>query len=84
MKIADLRQEYLRAALTEKDVDPDPLQQFQRWLARGEGDALAAALARLRGDDPATVIRRTYVRLLMLGARAHHPRAPDQTIRRSR
>ena len=32
MKIADLRQEYLRAALTEKDVDPDPLQQFQRWL----------------------------------------------------
>ena len=32
MKIADLRQEYLRAALTENDVDPDPLQQFERWL----------------------------------------------------
>ena len=30
--IADLRREYQRAALTEADVDPDPLRQFQSWL----------------------------------------------------
>jgi hypothetical protein len=54
-------------------------QRFQRQLARGEGDALAAALARLRGDDPATVIRRVYVRLLLRGEQMHHPRSPDQT-----
>ena len=32
MNIADLRREYHRASLTEADVDPDPLRQFQRWL----------------------------------------------------
>lgn len=42
-------------------------------------DPLAAALARLRGDDPATAIRRMYVRLLMRGARMGHARAAGQT-----
>jgi pyridoxamine 5'-phosphate oxidase len=32
VNIADLRREYRRASLTEADVDPDPLRQFQRWL----------------------------------------------------
>ncbi len=32
VNIADLRREYQRASLTEADVDPDPLRQFQRWL----------------------------------------------------
>jgi pyridoxamine 5'-phosphate oxidase len=32
VNIADLRREYQRASLTETDVDPDPLRQFQRWL----------------------------------------------------
>ena len=32
MNIADLRREYRGASLTEADVDPDPLRQFQRWL----------------------------------------------------
>jgi hypothetical protein len=54
-------------------------QQFQRRLARDEPDALAAALARLRGEDPATVIRRAYVRLLMRGAGAGRTRTPEQT-----
>lgn len=40
MKIADLRQEYMRAGLSEADVDRDPLRQFERWFA----DALAAKL----------------------------------------
>jgi pyridoxamine 5'-phosphate oxidase len=40
MKIADLRQEYMRAGLAEADAHADPLVQFQRWF----GDALAAQL----------------------------------------
>jgi pyridoxamine 5'-phosphate oxidase len=30
--LAELRREYHREALTEADVDPDPLRQFERWL----------------------------------------------------
>lgn len=33
LDIANLRREYLRATLTEAEVDPDPLRQFDRWLA---------------------------------------------------
>ncbi|HEY5900420.1 MAG TPA: pyridoxamine 5'-phosphate oxidase [Burkholderiales bacterium] len=40
MKIADLRQEYMRAGLSEADADRDPLRQFERWFA----DALEAKL----------------------------------------
>jgi len=32
MSIADLRREYSRARLDERDVDPDPLAQFRRWF----------------------------------------------------
>jgi pyridoxamine 5'-phosphate oxidase len=38
--LADLRREYHREALTEADVDPDPLRQLERWLQ----DAIRAAL----------------------------------------
>ena len=31
--IADLRREYARATLSESDVDPDPVRQFERWFA---------------------------------------------------
>jgi len=40
MKLADLRQEYMRAGLAEADADADPFRQFQRWF----DDALAAKL----------------------------------------
>jgi len=40
MKLADLRQEYMRAGLSETDADRDPIRQFQRWF----DDALAAKL----------------------------------------
>jgi len=40
MKIAELRQEYMRAGLDEAHADPDPLRQFERWLA----DAVHAKL----------------------------------------
>ncbi len=33
VNIADIRREYHRATLTETDVDPDPMRQFERWLS---------------------------------------------------
>jgi pyridoxamine 5'-phosphate oxidase len=49
--IADLRREYHHAALTESDVDPDPLQQFDRWLK----EAIAAELPEPTAMTLATV-----------------------------
>jgi pyridoxamine 5'-phosphate oxidase len=40
MKLADLRQEYMRAGLNETDADRDPFRQFERWF----DDALRAKL----------------------------------------
>ena len=40
MKIADLREEYIRAGLSEAGADSDPFRQFERWFE----DALRARL----------------------------------------
>ena len=40
MRIADIRQEYMRAGLVEKDADADPIKQFERWFQ----DAVKAEL----------------------------------------
>ena len=40
MNIADMRQEYMRAGLSEAQADADPLRQFERWFE----DALRAKL----------------------------------------
>ncbi|TMH64548.1 MAG: pyridoxamine 5'-phosphate oxidase, partial [Betaproteobacteria bacterium] len=40
MNIADLRQEYMRAGLSEARAERDPLRQFERWF----DDALRARL----------------------------------------
>ena len=40
MNIADLRQEYMRAGLSEAQADADPMRQFERWFE----DALRAKL----------------------------------------
>lgn len=40
MRIADIRQEYMRAGLLEKDAAADPFEQFDRWFH----DALKADL----------------------------------------
>jgi pyridoxamine 5'-phosphate oxidase len=40
MKLADLRQEYMRAGLSETAADRDPFRQFERWF----DDALRAGL----------------------------------------
>lgn len=51
MNIADLRQEYMRAGLSEADAHPDPIAQFERWFA----DALAADLPLANAMTLATV-----------------------------
>src|SRR3954469_9782699 len=40
MNIGSLRQEYMRAGLSESDADRDPMRQFERWFE----DALRAEL----------------------------------------
>ena len=44
-------------------------------------EGLRGALARLRGDDPISRIRRSYIRLLLAGEAREHPRAAPQTPR---
>ena len=51
MNIPDLRREYQRAALSETEVDPDPMRQFDRWLQ----EAMAARLAEPTAMTLATV-----------------------------
>ena len=51
MNIADLRREYQRASLSETDVDPDPLRQFQSWLQ----EAITAQIAEPTAMTLATV-----------------------------
>lgn len=51
MNIADLRQEYMRAGLSESDVDRDPMRQFERWFE----DALRAELPLVNAMTLATV-----------------------------
>ena len=51
VKIAELRRDYAKAALTEKDVDPDPVRQFERWL----GEAIKAELPEPTAMTLATV-----------------------------
>lgn len=51
MNIADLRQEYMRAGLSEASADPDPIRQFERWFE----DALRARLSLPNAMTLATV-----------------------------
>ncbi|MBD2034949.1 pyridoxamine 5'-phosphate oxidase [Leptolyngbya sp. FACHB-321] len=51
--IADLRQNYTLQALNEADVDPDPIQQFQRWMDQ----AIAAELPEPNAMTLATATR---------------------------
>ena len=51
MNIAELRQEYMRAGLSESDVDRDPMRQFARWFE----DAMRANLPLVNAMTLATV-----------------------------
>jgi pyridoxamine 5'-phosphate oxidase len=67
VNIADLRRDYHRAELTEADVDPDPLRQFDRWL----GEAVRAALPEPTAMTLATAdtAGRPAARIVLLKAR---------------
>ena len=51
MKLADLRQEYMRSGLSEAQADPDPIRQFEHWFE----DALRAGLPLANAMTLATV-----------------------------
>jgi pyridoxamine 5'-phosphate oxidase len=51
MSIASLRKEYSQAALSEHDVDPDPIKQFATWFE----EALAAQVPEANAMSVATV-----------------------------
>ena len=53
MNLASLRQEYMRAGLSESDADRDPMRQFERWFE----DALSAKLPLPNAMTLATVSR---------------------------
>jgi pyridoxamine 5'-phosphate oxidase len=58
--LADLRTEYRRASLDERDVDPDPVTQFARWFDEARRAALdeanAMTLATVAGSRPSARI----------------------------
>ncbi len=62
--LAELRHEYALGALCEAEVDPDPIQQFQRWLR----NALDAQLPEPNAMTLATADRagRPYARVVLL------------------
>src|SRR3954468_21216373 len=53
MNLASLRQEYMRAGLSESDAERDPMRQFARWFE----DALSASLPLPNAMTLATVSR---------------------------
>lgn len=61
-RIADLRREYARARLTEKDVDADPVRQFARWFEEAraaevfEPNAMTLATATPNGRPSARMV----------------------------
>ena len=64
--LADLRTEYRRASLDERQVSPDPFDQFSRWL----DEARAADLPEVNAMTLATVARdgRPQARIVLLKA----------------
>jgi pyridoxamine 5'-phosphate oxidase len=59
MSLADLRREYTLAGLRRKDLDPDPISQFQQWFDQANS-------ARASGRWHKFLVR-CYKRLLMIG-----------------
>jgi len=60
--IADLRREYARARLDERDVSPDPIVEFTRWFAQAqqaqlpEPNAMTLATATAGGAPSARIV----------------------------
>src|SRR5215207_7511399 len=64
MSIADLRREYARARLDERDVSEDPVVQFSRWFAEAEQAQVAEPNAMTLAT--ATAIGAPSARLVLL------------------
>ncbi len=62
LRTAEMRQDYRQAGLLEADLDPDPIQQFARWLAEAqtggvpEPNAMILATASRDGVPAARVV----------------------------
>lgn len=62
MSIADLRKDYTYGGLNEDEVDPNPVEQFARWLAEAmagndpEPHAMTVATASAHGEPSARMI----------------------------
>jgi pyridoxamine 5'-phosphate oxidase len=53
LDLAAIRKDYALSSLTERDVDPDPIRQFERWFA----DALSAQVLEPNAMTLATATR---------------------------
>jgi pyridoxamine 5'-phosphate oxidase len=62
LSLADLRETYTRGGLSEKDVDRDPIVQFERWFGEAhaaglkEPNAMTLATASLDGQPSARIV----------------------------
>jgi pyridoxamine 5'-phosphate oxidase len=62
MSIADLRNSFALESLTERDVDPDPIRQFERWFEQArraellEPSAMSLATSRPDGRPSVRVV----------------------------
>lgn len=60
--IADLRKDYTQQALTEQDIDPNPIVQFHHWFEQAlaaqvpEPNAMTLATATLEGKPSARIV----------------------------
>jgi pyridoxamine 5'-phosphate oxidase len=58
MSIADIRREYALTGLRRKDLDPDPIQQFQKWFQQAVGARTSGRVLKL--------LVRMYKRVLLV------------------
>jgi pyridoxamine 5'-phosphate oxidase len=62
MDLTDLRRDYARESLTERDVDPDPIRQFEKWFEQAlqagmiEPNAMTVATSTRDGHPSARMI----------------------------
>ncbi len=62
MDLAELRQDYARESLTERDVDPNPIAQFEKWFDQAlnaamiEPNAMTLATSTPDGHPSARIV----------------------------
>ena len=62
MDLAELRQDYAKESLTERDVDPNPIAQFEKWFDQAlnaamiEPNAMTLATSTLDGHPSARIV----------------------------